>query len=351
MSKVIKDKHEASQSSGTTWVRENDLLTSCLGPEQPGRVRGMSSYNGWKHAWPEFSGMYRKRKRTGSVDVEAIKSELRAEVTNDIISMLAAQGIQLQLPPTSRNQSPTPGRRSSCASASEAENLNINDANPDQMQEDVKLDTTDVMDTIDQLTEPTPCSLVGTHGGYQVEVARGLVYPQQTILHSVPVLYGYAVVKVEMVCNNSEGDVLDPPPPNDEIKTLGQAMLQRIQWKRSHIIVNPPPIDHTSSKSSKVASKSPSSASLSGHALPPKEPVIQTKSCTVLPSMEEVVASNSSKKDAGKSVPKQQQNVACRTYAAAKTTKKIATSSQRQQQQVSEAAVMTTKKPAASSQK
>ena len=56
-------------------------------------------------------------KRTASVDVEKIKAELRAEVTEDIMTMLAAQGLQIQ--PISRNPSPAPGRRSSCASASD----------------------------------------------------------------------------------------------------------------------------------------------------------------------------------------------------------------------------------------
>ncbi|CAN6381665.1 unnamed protein product [Urochloa humidicola] len=292
--------------------------------------------------------MYRKKKRTNSVDLDAIKAEIRAEVTQDIISMLAAQGLQLQLP-TSRNPSPAPGRRSSCASASEAENLNNNgtdhnavDNNAvenndarDQMQEDVELDTTDhAMDAIDQLTDPTPCSLIGIHDGYQVEVAKCLVYPKQSILHSVPVLSGYAVVKVEMVCNKSEHDVLDPPPPNDEIKTFGQAMLQRIQWKRSCIIVNPPPIDNASSKSSKVASKSASGASSSGHGRPQKEQVIPTKSCPspVLTSMEEVVASNRSKKDTVGSVPNHQQNDACKTSTTTKTTKTSVESSQKQKQ-------------------
>lgn len=136
----------------------------------------MSSYNGWKYAWPEFSGMYRKRKRANSVDVEVIKAELRAEVTQDIISMLASQGLQLQ--PISRGPSPAPGRRSSCASASGAGNH----AEADPMQVDpnldAELDTKDLHDTIDLLIEPTPCSLVATRGGYQMGVAKDLVYPQ-----------------------------------------------------------------------------------------------------------------------------------------------------------------------------
>jgi hypothetical protein len=138
ISKDMKEKQSTAESSGITWVRENDVLAACLGPEQPGRVRGVSSYTGWKHGWPECSGMYRKRKRS-DVDVEAITAQVRqevtaqvteevtakvtkevsAKVTQDIMSYLADQGFQVK-PPPSRTPSPACGRRSSCASASNA---------------------------------------------------------------------------------------------------------------------------------------------------------------------------------------------------------------------------------------
>ena len=39
---------------------------------------------------PEFSGVSQKRKRADSADVEMIKAELRAEVTQDILCMLVS---------------------------------------------------------------------------------------------------------------------------------------------------------------------------------------------------------------------------------------------------------------------
>ena len=42
----IKEKQQQAESSGISWVREQDVLTSYLGLEQPGRVRGMSRYMG-----------------------------------------------------------------------------------------------------------------------------------------------------------------------------------------------------------------------------------------------------------------------------------------------------------------
>ena len=40
------------------------------------------------------------------------------------------------------------------------------------------------LDSIDVLTDPTPCALLIYPGGYQIEVARGLFYPKQTVTHS-----------------------------------------------------------------------------------------------------------------------------------------------------------------------
>jgi len=199
--------------------------------------------------------MYRQRKRTTSVDAEKIKSELRAEMTEDLMTMLAAQGLPIQ--PFSKNPNPAPGRRSSCASASEPANVDGNNKedhrdNMDLMRVDVENREEDQhddmaldLDSIDVLTDPTPCALLIYPGGYQIEVARGLVYPQQTELHTVPVLDGYVVVKVEFVHMNFDDHMLKPPP-NDETLTLGQALLQRIQWNMRHIIVNPKPLDGSS---------------------------------------------------------------------------------------------------------
>jgi hypothetical protein len=70
----IKKKIACVESSGMAGQREYDVLSQCLGhPEQPGRVRGVSSYQGWKYAWPQHVEMYRKRKRMKtdtSVDTE-----------------------------------------------------------------------------------------------------------------------------------------------------------------------------------------------------------------------------------------------------------------------------------------
>jgi hypothetical protein len=61
----IKENIACAESSGMAGQRDYDVLSQCLGrPKQPGRVRGVSSYQGWKYAWPQHVEMYMKRKRT-----------------------------------------------------------------------------------------------------------------------------------------------------------------------------------------------------------------------------------------------------------------------------------------------
>ena len=77
------------------------------------------------------------------------------------MAMLRDQGEHLRSP--SNTPSPIGGRKSSCALASDAVERDYFDG----------LEATPDPDTMDLLTEPTPCSLVINPRGYQMEVARG----------------------------------------------------------------------------------------------------------------------------------------------------------------------------------
>jgi hypothetical protein len=67
-------------------------------------------------------------------------------------------------------------------------------------------------------------------------VAEGRVFPKEFELESVQIDYDYAIVQVECVHQGYEDYVLQPPP-NDDTKTLREALLQRIQWRRNWILV------------------------------------------------------------------------------------------------------------------
>jgi hypothetical protein len=50
-------------------------------------VRSVSSYQGWKYAWPQHIEMYRKRKRTKtdtSFDMEQIKEQIKQELVAEM---------------------------------------------------------------------------------------------------------------------------------------------------------------------------------------------------------------------------------------------------------------------------
>jgi len=149
--------------------------------------------------------MYRKRKRSGAVDVDVeviaaqvrqevtaqvtqevtakVTKEVTSKVTQDVMSYLVDQGLLVR-PPSSRTPSPACGRRSSCASASNA------------VPNDLELGPSSVApDTIDLLEEPTQCSLVVNLGNYRPVVAEGRVFPKEFVLESVQIDYDYAIVK------------------------------------------------------------------------------------------------------------------------------------------------------------
>jgi hypothetical protein len=120
----IKKKITCAESSGMAGQREYDVLSQCLGhPEQLGRVRGVSSYQGWKYAWPQHVEMYRKRKRTktdASVDTEKIKEQIKQE----LVAEMRMQNMQMQrwfchqmvLSPMSNRVTPDFTKKTECIS-------------------------------------------------------------------------------------------------------------------------------------------------------------------------------------------------------------------------------------------
>jgi hypothetical protein len=85
---VADIKEKITESLGMVGQREYDVLSQCLGhPEQPGRVRGVSSYQGWKYAWPQHVKMYKKKKRTkidASICTEKIKEQIKQELVAEM---------------------------------------------------------------------------------------------------------------------------------------------------------------------------------------------------------------------------------------------------------------------------
>jgi hypothetical protein len=92
----IKEKIACAESSGMARQREYDVLSQCLGRlKQPGHVRGVYSYQGWKYAWPQHIEIYMKRKRTktdASIDTKKIEEQIKQE----LVVEMQMQNMQMQ---------------------------------------------------------------------------------------------------------------------------------------------------------------------------------------------------------------------------------------------------------------
>jgi hypothetical protein len=88
----------AKQSQGTFKPqRERDILTAGLGnPEHPGRVRGISSKEGWKEGFgPQWEGLYRKRDRYKEEMANYFKEEAKKEFKGLMSEMLSNPPLEL----------------------------------------------------------------------------------------------------------------------------------------------------------------------------------------------------------------------------------------------------------------
>ena len=72
-----------------------------------------------------------------------------------------------------------------------------------------------------------------------IELAMGVMLPDEPACHTMPVQDGYVVVKIDFVYENAEIVELDIPLPEAEIFTLGDARDTQIQWKKSVIRIPP----------------------------------------------------------------------------------------------------------------
>jgi hypothetical protein len=89
----IKEKIPCAKSSVMAGQREYDVLSQCLGrPEQHGRVRGVSSYQGWKYAWPQHVEMYRKKKRT-KTDTSVDTKKIIEQITQELVAEMQMQNM------------------------------------------------------------------------------------------------------------------------------------------------------------------------------------------------------------------------------------------------------------------
>jgi hypothetical protein len=72
-----------------------------------------------------------------------------------------------------------------------------------------------------------------------MEVGRGLVYLRQSMLGNIQInTSSYAVVKMDMVNDNSK-DLKLEVPPDDTMLTIRDAVARRVQWRQTTIDIDP----------------------------------------------------------------------------------------------------------------
>jgi hypothetical protein len=178
------------------------------------------------------------------VDVEELKRQLRREVLGDLRPILEALGIQF---PDIGGVISDEERRSSSGLVEDH----------DQPLPSIE------PDTIDNLAQPTAYNFILLVRSFRMEVERGLVYPHHTMLDDVQIdTSSYAMVKVDMVHDNSKELRLEVPPHNT-ILTMRDAVIRRVQWIRTSIDVDPSTVDSASTTPSQ---SNTSSASMSPEA-------------------------------------------------------------------------------------
>jgi hypothetical protein len=139
--------------------------------------------------------------------VEEMKRQLRREILRDLRPILEASGIQF---PNIGGVMSDEEHRSILASIAAGGGPSIEP------------------DTIDNLAQPTICSLILLVGGsFQMEVRRGLVYPHHTMCDDIQIdTSSYIVVKVDIVHDNSKDLKLEVTPDNKTL-TMQDAVTRR----------------------------------------------------------------------------------------------------------------------------
>ena len=228
----------AKQSQGTFKPqRERDILTAGLGnPEHPGRVRGISSKEGWKEGFgPQWEGLYKKRdrykeemanyfKEEAKKEFKGLMSEMLSNPPPELMQQLAMASAmsvqqmttpQMQIIPAAQTPASTEGTTIPSSVASTGNKVRY---------------------PVDDITRPVACTLViryGINNQRTKKVATGLAIPGRKF-HGNDIPEEYCRVEVTTVVQGYEDDMLDIPGP-EGIETLGQAIKNFILWPRRDV--------------------------------------------------------------------------------------------------------------------
>ena len=152
--------------------RERDVLTVALGnPEHLGRVRGISSKEGWKEGFrPEWEGMYRKHDRYKEEMSNYFKEEAKREVEEVMSKILSDPPPELMHTANSSQLSGQPPQMQLVIAPTTTEQALIIPSSVSYTRDKVRY-------PVDEIDSPVSCSLViryGFNNNCTREVAIGL---------------------------------------------------------------------------------------------------------------------------------------------------------------------------------
>jgi hypothetical protein len=163
---------------------------------------------------------------TPQVDMEELKRQLKRELPGDVKPILEAQGIQFSdIARVMSEEECRSNLASTIGGGRPQGELQVLAFGPVKGHEQPL--PSFKSNTIDNLAQPTTCNLVVIiEGSFRMEVRKGLVYPHQTLHDNIQINAStYAVVKVDMVHENTKNMKLKVPP-DDTTLTLRDAITK-----------------------------------------------------------------------------------------------------------------------------
>ncbi|KAL4585211.1 hypothetical protein LXL04_009827 [Taraxacum kok-saghyz] len=191
----------------------SDVLTEVIGPEHPGRTRGVGHNIGLKK-----SKIFNRKKKTPEQQMkerleesmlndsfyDKLKDKLIADVVDKIVPVVVTAVMQHM---EVTNVSTSVGSKTSKT----------------------------VLDELHNITDATDCELMLPYGTARPALAKGTVFPfADGLIHSVPLEADHLKVSIDLIYGNHQSFIL-PVSPVEEVHSLGDALHSFIQWPRDSI--------------------------------------------------------------------------------------------------------------------
>ncbi|KAJ9556465.1 hypothetical protein OSB04_011079 [Centaurea solstitialis] len=204
-----------NQVSEGLWVPGpgEDVLTAVLGPEHPGRTRGVGHTIGLKQTIAGISGRKRKSRISEDIDFEQKKADFD-EIYKEKVRLIDAHFderkrifiAEIEEMKSKHNDIQM-----------KSNHTDIHDGSLSLRSGKSAYGSVPCLDEFDDIQLPAPCDLLAVEGDYKFPCAKGMVHSiGNGLCHFVPVKADYVKVHVDQVSKTFVNFPL--PLPNEEMK-------------------------------------------------------------------------------------------------------------------------------------